>query len=89
MIGQNVYNRVSEQAEWVGHESKEMVNHYPVSSALIAFGLGVGAGVALVALLCDDSESYASSSYAQRLGRQVLDAVSHVVPESVTKKVWS
>jgi len=86
MIGQNVYNRVSEQMDWVGEESKEVVDHYPISSALVAFGLGVGAGVALIALLCDEPERD-PGNIAQRLGRQVLDAMGSGY-ESVTKKVW-
>jgi len=87
MIGQNVYNRVSEQMDRVGEESKEIVDHYPVSTALVAFGLGIGTGIALVAMLCDKEPEYDPGNIAQRLGRQVLEAMSGV-SESVTKKVW-
>jgi hypothetical protein len=88
MIGQNVYNRVSDQMDRVGEESKEIVDHYPISSALVAFGLGIGTGVALVAMLCDKEPEYDPGNIAQRLGRQMLEAVSNVIPESLTKKVW-
>jgi len=87
MIGQNVYNRVSEQMDRVGEESREIVDHYPVSTALVAFGLGIGTGIALVAMLCDKEPEYDPGNIAQRLGRQVLEAMSGV-SESVTKKVW-
>jgi len=88
MIGQNVYNRVSEQAQWVGDESKEIIDHYPVSTALAVFGLGIGVGVALVTIFWESEPKYDPGNIAQRFGHQVLEAMSNVVPDAVTKKFW-
>lgn len=74
-------NRVAEYAE----DGKELIDEYPVATVAIVFGLGVATGLAAVALLCDSpQQSSRYSPVAQRLGEQLLDAMSSVLPGNVT-----
>jgi hypothetical protein len=63
--------------------SREFVEGSPVTSACIAFGVGLGLGVAIASLL---SEALGrEESTTERLGRQMLAAMSRVLPESVLR----
>lgn len=65
---------------------------YPMSSVAIVFGIGIGAGMALGSLLDGPDTSRQSmgrrtEEAAERLGRQMLDAVAGVLPKSLAKHI--
>jgi hypothetical protein len=84
MVAYNPANRVAEYAHEYAAESKELLEEYPIASVAIAFGLGMAAGIALVSCLADSS-SHRHSSISHRLGAQLLEAMSSVVPESMAR----
>lgn len=66
------------------------VADYPMSSALIVFGIGLGAGVALGSLLDGLGTSRPTlgrraEQTAEQIGRQMRDALTGVVPRSWAK----
>jgi len=65
----------------------EMVKEYPVSSVMVAFGIGIGVGVLLGQALAAPLASWVEPepSMAQRVGRQVLEAVRGVMPASMSR----
>ena len=77
-------NRVSGRIESMATESKEFVRDHALPAALIAFGLGLAAGLAVASLLADASPR--QTTVTQRLGQQLLDALSAVVPDALAKK---
>lgn len=74
-------NRVAEYAS----DGKELLGEYPVSSVMIAFGLGVATGLALTVCFTDEKDSHYHRHTAHRLGQQLLDAMSSMVPATVAK----
>lgn len=73
-------NRVAEYA----CEGKEIMEEYPVSTVVVAFGLGVATGLAAVMLLSESSPPR-DQGIAHRLGQHLLDAVSAVVPDTISR----
>lgn len=84
MVAYNPANRVAEYATEYAAEGKEILEDYPIATVAVAFGLGMAAGIALVSLLSDSSPSQ-RHHVSHRLGSQLLDAMSHVLPESVAR----
>jgi hypothetical protein len=78
------YHPVNRMTDYA-HESKELLEQHPFSSVVVAFGLGVATGLACVALLSESTESSRHYSSAHRLGQQLLDAMSNVLPEAVSR----
>jgi hypothetical protein len=78
-------NRVAEYASG----GKEILGEYPMSSVMIAFGLGVATGLALTVLFTDEQESHYQRHTAHRLGQQLLDAMTNMLPETVSKSFRS
>ena len=73
-------------------DAEALVSHYPLSSVLVVFGIGLGIGVALGSILGGPvmprpSFGQRTEIAAERLGRQVLDAIAGVLPESLSKHV--
>lgn len=69
-----------------------MVSQYPLASVLVAFGIGLGVGVALETILAEPLKSQPSFGQrteiaAEKLGRQMLDAIAGVLPESLSKHI--
>jgi hypothetical protein len=67
-----------------------VVSQFPLSSALIVFGLGLGVGVALGSLMAGPVIPHRSLGQrtelaAIKLGRHVRDTLSGVLPDSVSK----
>lgn len=62
--------------------SREFVMHNPASSAFLAFGIGLGVGLAAVVLLSDTPRRQECSTH--ELGRRVLDALAGKLPPSWT-----
>lgn len=61
-------------------DPREAVKDYPVSSALVVFGVGIGAGVLLAKVLFapeQGAQGYIAQaeSAAERYGKQIMDAV--------------
>lgn len=79
-----VKSRVSEQLRSVTDDSKEFVEEHALPSALIAFGIGVGAGLVAASLLADSLPTR-HTTLTQRLGQQMLEAMGSVVPQSFMK----
>ena len=73
-------------------KSEGLVSDYPLSSVLVVFGIGLGIGVALGSILGGPptprpSIGRRTELAAQHLGRQVLDGLVSVLPESLSKHV--
>lgn len=88
MVAYNPANRIAEYANEYATEGKELMEEYPIASVAIAFGLGMAAGIALVSMLSDSAGSH-REHISHRLGSQLLDAMSHVLPESVARTFGS
>jgi hypothetical protein len=63
-----------------------------MSSVLVVFGIGLGAGVALGSLLIGPVTSRPTLGRrtelaAEQLGRQMLDAIAGVLPASLAKHI--
>ena len=71
-------------------KSDGVVSDYPLSSVLVVFGVGLGIGVALGAMLGGPalpppSLAKRTELAAEKVGRQILDAIAGVLPESLSK----
>jgi hypothetical protein len=73
-------NRIAEYA----NESKELMEGHPVSSVMVAFGLGVATGLVLVTLI-SESTPQRDQGVAHRLGQHLLEAMSSVLPETISR----
>ena len=67
-----------------------LVSDYPLSAVLLVFGVGLGVGVALGSMLIGPVAPHPSfvqrtERAAEKVGRQVLDAIAGVLPESLSK----
>lgn len=75
-------NRMSEQAVEATKDSiattKSAIAERPWASATTAFGLGLGAGLAIFAVMC---QSRRRETVATRIGNQVMDALRSVSPD--------
>ena len=78
-------NRISDRVESVACQSKDYVEDHAMPAALIAFGLGVGVGFAVLSLLGDPTPAR-RLTVTQRLGQQLLDAMASIVPDSLAKR---
>ena len=73
-------------------KSEGLVSHYPLSSVLVVFGIGLGVGVAVGSILGGPvmpgpSFGKRTELAAEKLGRQMLDAIAGVLPESLSKHI--
>ena len=69
-----------------------LVSHYPLSAVLVVFGVGLAVGVALGSILGGPhtprpSFGQRTELAAEKLGRQMLDSIAGVLPESLAKYV--
>jgi hypothetical protein len=84
--------RASGNALTRGYSAAEQcVTDYPTSAVGVAFGAGLGLGLA-VGLALKSAINQRRSSHrrlSERLGRQVLEAVSSVLPESLASRMRS
>jgi hypothetical protein len=76
--------QVSSQAESCLTSSRELVEEYPISSTVLAFGVGLGVGVligqTIVGALTQEPEPI---SRLDSLSQQIRDAVQNAVPEAI------
>lgn len=75
-------------------DSEALVSDYPLSSVLVVFGMGLGVGLVLVNVLGGavtprPSFGRRTELAAEKLGRQVLDAIVGSLPESIAKHISS
>jgi hypothetical protein len=84
MVAYNPANRVAEYANEYAAEGKELFEEYPIATVAIAFGLGMAAGIALVSMLSESAPPH-RHNMAHRLGSQLLDAMSSMVPDSMAR----
>jgi hypothetical protein len=74
----------SQQGSSLAASSMELVDDYPISSTLLAFGAGLSIGVlvghTIVGALSSEPEP---SSRLDSLSQQVCDAVRKAVPEAI------
>lgn len=70
---------------------RQVIEQHPTSTALLAFGIGLGVGVCLGCMLTTSSEpptfGQRAEHAAEKLGRQMLDALAGVLPQSVARHV--
>jgi hypothetical protein len=71
-----------------------LVSHYPLSSVLVVFGLGLAVGVTLGSVI--GGPATPRTTFGQRaelaagnLGRQMRNAIAGVLPESLSKHISS
>lgn len=71
------------------HQPREMVEHYPVSSMLLVFGIGLGVGIVLSQTLFDPIARafQPEPTMTEKLGRSMYDAMSNVLPESMLRRM--
>jgi histidine ammonia-lyase len=81
-------NRISEEFWHSIERPAEMVREYPVSSMLLMFGLGMGVGVLLSQPLSAAlAEIIEEPSMTEKMKRNVVDALSHVLSPSMLKQL--
>lgn len=61
------------------------IEDHAMSSAVLAFAIGVGAGIAAVSLLSEVAFAPRRLSLPERLGQQVWDAAGKVMPDSLSR----
>jgi hypothetical protein len=71
--------------------AEQTVSEYPFSAIATAFGVGLGLGVLLAVAMTEQSRPSASHWYdqlsAERLGRTMLDSLSSVLPDAVSRRI--
>jgi len=68
----------------------EMVKEYPLASMLLMFGMGLGVGVLVSQSLCSVlSEMAEEPTMTEKVRKQVIDALSHVVSPSTLRQIQS
>jgi len=77
------YNPVNRVAEYT-QEGKELMGEYPVTAVGIAFGIGLATGLAIAAMLTEHEEKR-HWNVTHRLGEHLLEAMSAVLPETLSK----
>ena len=65
----------------------KMVQEYPLSSAMVVFGVGLGVGILAGCAVMDSMARISPPpSMTERLTRQLYDTLSQAVPESVSRR---
>ena len=74
-----------------GGMPRQVIEQHPMSTALVAFGIGLGVGVVLGCMLTTPAEppsfGQRAEHAAEKLGRQVLDAITGALPQSIARHV--
>jgi hypothetical protein len=84
---QTAYRRSAETMRDGYQASREMVQEYPLSSAMTVFGLGFGLGVAIGILLSEGESHPSYEGRMERFGRQMLDAMAQMAPEAISRRL--
>jgi hypothetical protein len=76
----------TQQGSSLAASSMELVEEYPISSTLLAFGVGLGVGVLVGQTIAGAFSSEPEpSSRLDSLSQQVCDAVRKSVPEAISR----
>jgi len=75
-------NRMNEGVEQV----QQIVSDRPAASVALCFGLGFGLGILLSGLLVESVRPRRLST-TERLGQSMMDALSKVLPESISSRM--
>jgi len=66
--------------------SRELVGEYPVTSTLLAFGVGLGVGVLVGQTIAGAlSQEATPSSRLESLSQQIHDVVRKTIPEAISR----
>jgi hypothetical protein len=91
MVAHEGRQRISESMWHTMEKPGEMVKEYPVSSMLLAFGVGLGVGVVIAQAACSSSllnhYTHHEPTMSEKLSRQIYDAVSSVLPQSLARQI--
>jgi hypothetical protein len=86
-----VAERIREQASDVYHQATDMVKENPATTTLLTFGLGLGLGLVITALLATPQRrrvpSWLEAHLPDNFSKQVADAVSRVLPEALARRM--
>jgi len=84
-------NRMNEHFREAMERPAELVKEYPLASMLLMFGMGLGVGVVVSSAICNSIGEMTEheSTMAEKLKRQVYDALSHVISPSTLRQIQS
>lgn len=63
-------------------QAEEAVHGRPLTSVMTMFGLGLGAGLVIGTILSRSAPVRHPAGMAERVGRSILDSITHALPES-------
>lgn len=73
---------ICEETEGISQGTCRLIDQHPLPSALVAFGAGLGLGLLAAVILPP-----ASRQRDAAIGRQVLDTLSNILPDSFKKRI--
>lgn len=84
-------NRIHNQFHDAMERPAELVKEYPLASMLLMFGMGLGVGVVVSSAICSGLEEMSGqeATMAEKLKRQVYDALSNVISPSMMRQIQS
>jgi len=89
MVAQREH-RFNDQFREAIERPAEMVKEYPLASMLLMFGMGLGVGVLVSQSVCGMLAEIAEEpTMTDKVRRQVIDALSHVVSPSTLRQIQS
>jgi len=89
MVAQQEH-RFNDQFREAMERPAEMVKEYPLASMLLMFGMGLGVGVLVSQSVCSVlSEMVEEPSMTDKVRKQVIDALSHVVSPATLRQIQS
>jgi hypothetical protein len=83
-------SRSAEMTEQMSASVNQVVGTHPAAYVMTCFGLGVGIGIVIGHLLAESSPMnyfHHRETATERLGRNILDAVAGVLPESLAGRL--
>lgn len=83
--GATTYEEMKDRVARSYHDVEQVIVHNPASSVLMVFGLGLGVGLWLGSSLVEAERARRahSASFTEKVGRQVLEALAGIMPESI------
>jgi len=89
MVAQQEH-RFNDQFREAIERPAEIVREYPLASMLLMFGMGLGVGVVVSQSLCSVLGEIAEEpTMTEKVRKQVIDALSHVVSPSTLRQIQS